>query len=71
MISKSTLVRRHLFEGVVNSKTDKKGIDKKEMILWSMTKRLLKKEGYTLRELIFMQIKFCKICISYDRFYKN
>ena len=33
MISKSTLVRRHLFEGVVNSKTDKKGIDKKEMIL--------------------------------------
>ena len=29
-----------------------------------MTKRLLKKEGYTSRELVFTRIKFCKICIS-------
>ena len=32
IISKSTLLRTHLFEGVINSKTDRNDIEKKDLI---------------------------------------
>ena len=40
----------YLFEGVVNSKTDRKVIEKKDMILLLKIKCLLKKGGYNLKK---------------------